>query len=172
MDSKEAKVCGQVLPNQNLTLRVPIVAFYLYFFCGKRMMVVSGGLLRGRGIGYWKCGCLALTQLPSVFKCCPQVTTMAISAWSFPSWKRPSPAWKPTRLLYTSVENASRRIFLWGGWIPRVFLFLFFKQFKGRPLSFPLYTRRQLKCWSFSEIQRGIRMLYCNSLFFWLSCLL
>lgn len=98
--------------------------FLLIFILWDHMMGVFGGLLWGRGIGYWKCGFLALTLLPSVFKCCPQVTTMAISAWSFPSWKRPSPAWKPTRLLYTSVENASRRIFLWGGRIPRIFCFV------------------------------------------------
>lgn len=42
---------------------------------------------------------------------------MAMSAWSFHSWKRPSDAWKPTRLLYTSV-NAARRfktIIIFGG---------------------------------------------------------
>lgn len=44
---------------------------------------------------------------------------MAMSAWSFHSWKRPSDAWKPTRLLYNSV-NAARRFliffFLVGWW--------------------------------------------------------
>lgn len=42
---------------------------------------------------------------------------MAMSAWSFHSWKRPSDAWKPTRLLYNSV-NAARRFlifFFFGG---------------------------------------------------------
>lgn len=57
-----------------------------------------------RGFKCVFCVFKALTPLPSVFKCCPQVTTMAMSAWSFHSWKMPSDAWRPTRLLYTSVK--------------------------------------------------------------------
>lgn len=40
---------------------------------------------------------------------------MAMSAWSFHSWKMPSDAWRPTRLLYTSVKWCWKDIFLCTG---------------------------------------------------------
>lgn len=42
---------------------------------------------------------------------------MAMSAWSFHSWKMPSDAWRPTRLLYTSVKWCWKDIFFmsWEG---------------------------------------------------------
>lgn len=62
---------------------------------------------------------------------------MAMSAWSFHSWKRPSDAWKPTRLLYNSVNAARRFLIFFGGVVEshEVFvkedLFLYNTQHRG-----------------------------------------
>lgn len=151
--NKEA--CVQILHNRNLSPSPFIKNFnYWFYFVLRGTWDGGGSLVWEGGIEFWKYGFLALTQLPSVFKCCPQVTTMALSAWSFPSWKRPSPAWKPTRLLYTSVKNAARRIFLWGGWTPSDSL-----ETKVHFFA-PKCKIWQQKYWGLPKIWRGLRIFH------------